>query len=534
MSSLPTTRNQESNVLPAARSASRSGLLVWGAALALLVLGLGLRLYDLTDPPLDFHFTRQLRGAIIARGLYYSLLPEADPVLREDAIAWGRSTGQYEPPILEGLVAVTYRLIGGEYAWVGRIYSSLFWVIGGLALFALARRMAAAQSSSSASPLAALIALGYYLALPFGVQASRSFQPDPGMTMWIILSVYALYRWMEAHAEPTAPSQGRSWRWAVLAGLLGGMAILTKTVAVYILAGGAIAAVWYTLGWKRALRTSQTWVMAFLMLLPSLIFILVGRGGSALDYIQSWTISLSHLLLDPGFYVRWLNLVQDLMGLSVLLLALFGALIARPRARSLLVGLLLGYVIYGLTLPYQMYTHNYYHLQLIPLLALALGPTSLPLLEKVWEQGRAARLVSLLALLVGLGFCAVTSVNTLRAEDFRDEPAYWQEIGELLPRDGKIIALTPDYGYRLLYYGWRKVTLWPNRGELSLSELRGQEKDFNDYFKKRIEGKSYFLIASLRQFNEQADLKAALTGGYPLVAEGDGYLVFDLENPLGQ
>ena len=45
----------------------------------LLLLGLGIRLYDLTDAPLDFHPTRQLRGALIAPGIYYRWLPHADP-----------------------------------------------------------------------------------------------------------------------------------------------------------------------------------------------------------------------------------------------------------------------------------------------------------------------------------------------------------------------------------------------------------------------------------------------------------------------
>jgi hypothetical protein len=527
MSILPTSQTQIITARPEARGAARTGLLVWGAAALLLLFGLALRLYDLTDPPLDFHYTRQLRGAIIARGLYYTLLPGADPQVREDAIAWSQATGQYEPPLLESLTALTYLLTGGENFWVGRIYSSLFWVIGGAALFALARRLALSQSPGPGASLAALLALAYYLALPFGVQASRSFQPDPGMTMWIILSIYALYRWMEI----AAAGEG-SWKWALLAGLLGGMAILTKTVAFYILAGGILAAVLSTLGFRGALRSPQSWSMALLMFLPSLAFLLLGRGGSAVDYFQNWTVSLSHLLLEPGLYVRWLNLVQDLMGLTVLLLALIGVLIARPRARALLFGLFLGYFVYGLTLPYQMYTHNYYHLQLIPLLGLALVPAVVPLLDKVWEQGRAVRLAGLLVLLAGLGFASFTAFSALRAEDFRAQPAYWQEIGAQLPRDGKTVALTPDYGYRLLYYGWRKVTLWPNRGEINLSQLRGREKEFEDFFNKRIAGKSYFLISSLKQFNEQADLKAALTTGYPVYAEGDGYIIFDLGHPL--
>ncbi|MGW8250224.1 MAG: hypothetical protein ACWGO1_06250 [Anaerolineales bacterium] len=42
---------------------------------ALLAGALALRFYDLTDQPIDFHPTRQLRGAIIARGMYYDMLP---------------------------------------------------------------------------------------------------------------------------------------------------------------------------------------------------------------------------------------------------------------------------------------------------------------------------------------------------------------------------------------------------------------------------------------------------------------------------
>jgi hypothetical protein len=67
------------------------------------------------------------------------------------------------------------------------------------------------------------------------------------------------------------------------------------------------------------------------------------------------------LLLEPSFYVRWLNMVQDLMGDDGPAARPgqdAGLPVAQPR---LLLGLWVGYAIYGLTLPYQMYTHNYYH-----------------------------------------------------------------------------------------------------------------------------------------------------------------------------
>ena len=55
----------------------RSSLIFLLPILLLFVLGAFLRLFDLTDQPIDFHPTRQLRGAIVARGIYYSFLPSA-------------------------------------------------------------------------------------------------------------------------------------------------------------------------------------------------------------------------------------------------------------------------------------------------------------------------------------------------------------------------------------------------------------------------------------------------------------------------
>jgi hypothetical protein len=49
----------------------KPGLLL--AVVVIFILGAALRLIDITDAPFDFHHTRQLRSAIIARGMYYLL-----------------------------------------------------------------------------------------------------------------------------------------------------------------------------------------------------------------------------------------------------------------------------------------------------------------------------------------------------------------------------------------------------------------------------------------------------------------------------
>ena len=53
------------------------------ALLVIFIAALGIRLYDLTDLPLDFHPTRQLFSALKARGMYYETLPNAPAEQRE-------------------------------------------------------------------------------------------------------------------------------------------------------------------------------------------------------------------------------------------------------------------------------------------------------------------------------------------------------------------------------------------------------------------------------------------------------------------
>lgn len=500
--------------------------------LLILLLGLGLRLYDLTDQPIDFHPTRQLRGAIIARGMYYEMLPEADPEQRQQAIAFWHSTGQYEPPILEYLSALTYLVIGKEVNWIARFYNSIFWIVAAVYVYKLARRMtlpateeASSEQANNLATGSALVSLAYFLILPFAVQASRTFQPDPGMVMWLMLYLYFLYRWSETPMT----------RYALAAGIFAGLAVLTKAVVAYPVGAVAVVMVIYT--HRKGLIQNWflnrwVWMMASLMILPTALYYLA-RGQRATEYLASWTLALSHLLLQPTFYLRWLNLVQKLTGWLALAAAAAGLIVAKPRQRVMLLALWVGYGLYGLFLPYQMYTHSYYHLMLVPIIALSLAPISLTVLARfTMKAPKIQYAILLLAAIAWLGLNIQTALQPAVSQDYRDEPAYWQEISTYLPSDGKIIALTQDYGYRLMYYGWRKVILWPNRGEQKLNKLRGSQKEFQTYFKKRTRGVSYFLITAFNQFDDQPDLKQWLHENYPILVETPGYIIFDLTNPL--
>lgn len=87
------------------------------------------------------------------------------------------------------------------------------------------------------------------------------------------------------------------------------------------------------------------------------------------------------------------------------------------------------------------------------------------------------------------------------------------------------MALTHDYGYRLMLYGWRKVSLWPLT--TGLSEARNPNKNDAEQFAELTEGMDYFLVTAFGQLEKQPDLKKILDA-YPIAAKGDGYVLYDL------
>ncbi len=493
---------------------------IW-SALFILLLALGglLRLLDLTDPPLDFHTSRQLRNSLVAREIYYNALPSATDEQRQLATSFANAVGKYEPPVIETIVAYSYFLTGGENIAVARIWMTFFWLAAGVALFDLMRRVA--------SPWAALIALAYYFVLPFSVQVSRSFQPDPLMTSAFVIGVYFLYRWSEDNS-PLLSGEGlgarSTWKWAILAAVFLGLATFVKIVIAFMAGAAAIALVLFTLGrdfWK----SKQVWAMAAIMVVPALLFYVFLNQGRSTEYFFAWTLALMKLITSTDFYTKWLAFLGTLFGLTIVFLGIAGALIAPSRMRWLLIGLWIGYLLYGLTLPFQMYTHSYYHIQLIPLIVLGLAVALNPLTEYVAGIGGVGRVGFITLVVVVIGYQAYAARSVLVAEDFQHEPAFWSEVGDAFPTDAHVIALTQDYGYRLMMYGWRKVDLWPLATELSAT--RNPDKDNAAQFDELTAGMDYFLVTAFGQLDKQPGLKKILDT-YPIAIQGDGYVLYDL------
>jgi hypothetical protein len=476
---------------------------------------LGLRLFSLTTLPLDFQPDRQQQSMLKARGMYYAALSTAPAWQVQMAIQQRLGQPIQEPEIMEHLAALAYQLAGGEHLWLPRLFSILFWLVGGLALFDLIRAMV--------SPDGAIIGVLFYLFSYFGVIASRSFQPDPLMVMATILGLWALYRW---YRHPT-------WAWTVAAGLLCGLAIYVKAPAVFFIAGGIGGLLFGDRGFKGTFRDPQVWVLGALALLPAVIYHILGTF--ILKFLGSGYYDLRiypSLLKDPYYYLLWLGKIDQVTGLPAFLAALMGTfLLSTRRARALLLGLWAGYFIYGLLFIYYSGSHDYYTLPLYPLVAIGLGAVAQVVIERlraIWRRPWIYAVVLALAL-VWVGQGAYAARNSMRG-DYSSQVATYQKIGDEV-RNYQVVGLVEDYTSRMQYYGWILMANWPTNGDFLKSSLTGGTVDLPGLFQKLAAGKDLFLVTDLGELDRQPGLKEVLSTHYAVFDKGSDYIIYDLRKP---
>lgn len=476
-------------------------------------LGAWLRFSDLSAPLLDFHPTRQLFSAIKARGLYYQTLPDVPAWQKDLASRQYSGEATIEPPLLEHLAAAFYARFG-EQTGFPRAVSAVFWLLAAVFLGLLSKNL-------TDSPPAALVSSAFFLFLPYAVTASRAFQPDPLMILLILVFWWSLEIWSRQALDSRS-----AWGWTILAGLSGGLAIFVKFPAAFFIVGGALGAIFARPGLLRALRLPQTWVMAVLGILPPAAYLydglylngFLGQQFGGRFYPELWS--------SPYFYLRWFLTLSNVLNVFWLALAGLGWLLwAAKPARTFLAGLWLAYLAYGFTFAHHISSHDYYSLPLIPIAALSLAPLaaeSLPFFAKKLQPSRASQFFTLFLLILTLCLFSIDQYLARRTNDYRPQAAFWAEVGAAIGHQPGVLAITTDYGYPLAYYGWQNSDPWP---------LAPDIQDFNEVFTRLTANKTYFLITDFDEYNRQPELKQRLTANYPILAQGNGFIVFDLYHP---
>ena len=491
------------------------------AALLALVLAAAaiVRFERIGEPPLGFHPTRQYRSALLARRFYL----ERD----RSAPAWRRQLAAhnadeiYEFPFLQYVAALGYEVVGREDLTVPRAISALAWLAAGVLVFMTARRLAGDDG--------ALASAAFFLLVPFGVDASRAFQPDGLMVALLVCTYLALLAYGE---------RGGGWR---LAGVVisGGLATLLKPMAIFQIVAGFLA-VWYF----RRRRNKDASVLH----LTAFVVGVFAIGGSfyAYQWLTASTLAsvwaqvfLPHLLFTFAFWKGWLAQIWKVVGFLASAAAILGvAVLAKGAARAMLVGLTAGYAAFGLVFSYTTFTHDYYHMQLLPLVAVALAPIAERCSTKLRGSARCAAIPTELVLAT-LFVAAVLDASTLswyrrRNVDFSAEVATYREVGGLVGHRSDNVLLANYYAYPLRYYGELGGTYWPLSFDARFATLAGLPSESARARLAAIRETTnarYFVVTDLPELRGQPELEHLLASDFTVRAATDRYVIYDLEAP---
>jgi hypothetical protein len=500
----------------AAPPKTRRPLVVVVAVLMLLLVGAGLRTVRLDQPGLEQYPTRQYNSALLARKYEQALGGTAGGL--SHAVVSAAAPAEIEPPIMEAITAVEWRLSGSESLWFPRVLSILAWSLGGWFLYLVLERLA--------SRVAGIVGVAVWSLLPFGIAATRTFQPDPLMVASIVGAVLALVMYDD---EP-------SRRRLVVAGLAGGFAVFVKLPAVFLIAPVFVVLA-YRRGGFRALWSRRTALYAALFIGPALVYNFYGLLVGGFLQGQEGGRVLPQLLVTATFWREWGRLVGATVGVVLPFVALAGLLVARGRARSVGFALLVGYVSFGLVFAYHYETHSYYHLPLVLVLAVALGLLADAVTSLVRRRradltsiGVAAATATIVLAGTQLGSFSMVPA-TISAATVHTEVAVPPEIGTLVHHATGLVFLAPSYGDTLKFYGGVAGTWWPTAADVKLAEFEGYapqsvRAQFDEI--RRNPRTSYFVVTDMRGWQGQPDLRAYLRSHYRLVASRRDYVVYDL------
>ncbi len=469
------------------------------------------RLYNIEAPGLALD--REYRSAILARAYYFEQNDSIEEWRKGIAFQTKQNMPILEPSITEFLVSLIYRVVGREQLWFARFLTSAFWLLGGIFLYRIVR--------SVVSPEAAVFATAYYLFVPLGILASRSFQPDALMMLLFLISLFAIIQYYDQ------PSVLR----LLTAALISGLAILYRPLVMFPLMGVFIVLAIYKDGALRTLINKKFWLFIALSLLPFTLY--YGYAILVAGFLR-WKAKanfMPHLFLTGVFWKEWLLVGSGAVGLAPLVAALLGTPILKEGIpRALLIGLGIGYIIFCLAFNYYIQFAGYYHLQLIPIVALPLGA----LLAFLANYLRRAATkwywwipVSGAVFLVTVS-CMLEVRSHLGRQVFESTETA-QEIGEIVGHSTRVVHVAYEYGVPLEYLGEFTGVFWPRRSPYALYR-RPDEKDLT--IGERLNGlgftPDYFVITSFDEFNRHhADLREFLASNCSLVAESERYLIYN-------
>ena len=481
---------------------------------SMLVIAASVRIPFLDQAPYGFAPNRQHYSALIARAAYFSIAGDRIATWRKTVVDdYMRYTTRPDPAIAERMAALAYRATGGERLWLARGLSSTYWLIGGLALFFAARRLAGDVSG--------LVTAAVFLFLPWALIASRSLQPDALAVALMGLAIWG------ATVYDERPTRRRLLATAAVVGA----AVLVRAPTACLLCPMMALVLWRRHGLRGVLTSRDAWTFWAIAVAPAAIYYGVVLWTNPRFGQEAGGRLAPSMWLDANFWRGWLERISLSITIPVLAIALAAALFARGAARVVVWSLWFGYVVYSLALPLPASSHTYYQTMLLPVIAMSCGPAA------AWLLSRSAQWTRVLAVVCVVGLCLgqAQAVGAFVHRDDRARLDAFRAVGAATGHSLRVVYLTDHFGVTLRYHGEVSGRAWPWRSEIDFYRSQGAKAipelpaaDRLAKLSQELNGAEYFAVTELAEFNAQPDLKRCLESRYPVVASGDRFVVYDL------
>ena len=426
-----------------------------------------------------------------------------------------------EPRILENLAVYAYRALGREDIRIPRAFSIIFWGVGGLFVFLIARWF-------SGSIDYALIPTAIYLLLPFSGIASRGFQPDPMMVMFFTMAIYSQVRYF---TRPTLEG-------LLVVGVISSVAILIKPHCIFALYGAFFSMSLWKSGLMKTISRPPLYIFGIItVLLGCSYYVVTGSGIGKNDLSLTVWLNVRYWI-NPAYWGGWLMHIRQVFGYPLFFAGILGVtFLHRGLFKACLIGLWGGYLAFGLVFSYHISTHDYYQLPYVTLLALSAAPVIYFGFE--YLKNRGVSRIALSGIFSVAVFLGVRSIVIQMMIVNYDRHGRWQknekkiasEIGELLNHSTKVTYLAISEGYPLRYYGEISGKAFNISNEVIEKNLKKKDLPNLDKF---LNGEilsfkpEYFVVTEILEYKRKPNLSDYVESRYPILARKPDYIIYDL------
>ena len=197
---------------------------------------------------------------------------------------------------------------------------------------------------------------------------------------------------------------------------------------------------------------------------------------------------------------------------------------------------------YGLIFDWNYSSHDYYHLPLIIPLTLAIGLLASDVQAMVRRRHGDPKSVGLATAFVVLLLLSGMRAGWSLVPPPVDSAAVDRNVRvsaggrSVTNHTDRALLLGENYGYPLAYYGSVKSEPWPWTGDLDYLDARGDKPlgvaDRFDELPRQADAQ-YFIVTDIDAWHGSPSWRRSCGVAYPVSAETDDYLVFDLRGGEG-